>query len=182
MSVLSISIVSPSQVTISGPTEARHGDVVNFQCSTAPSHPPAEIRWTIDGRQRKTNSSKTETSNEGGWTTSSNISITVESNKRSISLLCQGINMQLADNVMTTHTLHILCKYNVYCVNMLNLIFYSTFTSHLDPPSTPIISGYTEGSVIPAGSTQKLLCMSSGGNPTPTLTWFKNDKKVRFND
>ncbi|XP_070491537.1 nephrin isoform X2 [Chironomus tepperi] len=148
-------LFSPSQVTISGPTEARHGDVVNFQCLTAPSHPPAEIRWTIDGRQRKTNSSKTEASNEGGWTTSSNMSITIDSNKRSISLLCQGINMQLADNVMTTHTLHILY-----------------------PPSTPIISGYTEGSVIPAGSTQKLLCMSSGGNPTPTLTWFKNDKKI----
>lgn len=47
-----------------------------------------------------------------------------------------------------------------------------------DPPSTPIISGYTEGSVIPAGSSQKLLCMSSGGNPPPTLNWFKNDKKV----
>lgn len=49
---------------------------------------------------------------------------------------------------------------------------------HTDPPSTPIISGYTEGSVIPAGSSQKLLCMSSGGNPPATLTWFKNDKKV----
>lgn len=47
-----------------------------------------------------------------------------------------------------------------------------------DPPSTPVISGYTEGSVIPAGSSQKLLCMSSGGNPPATLTWFKNDKKV----
>lgn len=106
------------------------------------------------------------------------MSITVESNKRSISLLCQGINMQLADNVMTTHTLHILCKYSLFCyVNMLVLISI-LFPHYLDPPSTPIISGYTEGSVIPAGSTQKLLCMSSGGNPTPTLTWFKNDKKV----
>lgn len=105
------SIVSPSQVTISGPSEARQGDVVNYQCITAPSHPPADIRWTIDGRQKRNNSSKTEASNEGGWITSSNISIVVESNKRSISLLCQGINMQLADNVMTTHTLHVLCKY-----------------------------------------------------------------------
>lgn len=104
--------VSPSQVTITGPTEARQGDVVNFHCVTAPSHPPAEIRWTVDGRQRRINASRTDPSNEGGWITSSNISITVDSNKRSFSLLCQGINMQLADNVMTTHTLHILCKYD----------------------------------------------------------------------
>lgn len=103
-------LVPPKEVTISGPTEARQGDVVNFQCSTAPSNPAAEIRWTIDGRQKRTNASSQIPSNEGGWISMSNISISVDSNKRSYSLLCQGINMQLADNVMTTHMLHILCK------------------------------------------------------------------------
>lgn len=49
-----------------------------------------------------------------------------------------------------------------------------------DPPSAPIISGYVEGSIIPAGSIQKLVCISSGGNPLATLTWYKNDKKVSF--
>lgn len=49
-----------------------------------------------------------------------------------------------------------------------------------DPPTAPIISGYMEGSIIPAGSIQKLLCLSSGGNPLATLTWYKNDKKVNF--
>jgi hypothetical protein len=93
--------------------------------------------------------------------------------------------MQISDNVMTTHTLHILCKfadgisYDVDFKTFFSLFFLpSCSPSPLDPPSTPIISGYTEGSVIPAGSNQKLLCMSSGGNPPPTLTWFKNDKKV----
>lgn len=100
----------PTQVTIAGPTEARQGDVVNFHCSTAPSNPAAEIRWTIDGRQRRANVSAQVPSNEGGWISTSNISINVDSNKRSFSLLCQGINMQLSDNVMTTHMLHILCK------------------------------------------------------------------------
>jgi hypothetical protein len=49
-----------------------------------------------------------------------------------------------------------------------------------DPPTAPIITGYVEGSIIPAGSIQKLLCVSTGGNPLATLTWYKNDKKVRF--
>jgi nephron len=102
--------VAPTQVAIAGPAEARQGETVNFQCSTTPSNPAAEIRWTIDGRQRRTNASSQIPSNEGGWVTTSNISINVDSNKRSFSLLCQGINMQLADNVMTTHMLHILCK------------------------------------------------------------------------
>lgn len=102
--------VSPSQVTIAGPTEARVGDSINFQCTTAPSNPAAEIRWTIDGRQRRNSSSSTIASNEGGWITISNISITVDANKRTYSLLCQGINTYLSDNVMTTQTLNILCK------------------------------------------------------------------------
>lgn len=54
-----------------------------------------------------------------------------------------------------------------------------SFSYSTDPPSPPIVSGYVEGSIIPAGSVQKLLCVSSGGNPLATLTWFKNDKKVR---
>lgn len=91
--------------------------------------------------------------------------------------------MQLADNIMSSHTLHILCK--------MMMMMPSTqacdefITNHFlfilaDPPSQPVITGYTEGSVIPAGSSQKLMCMSTGGNPPAVLTWFKNDKKVIF--
>lgn len=46
------------------------------------------------------------------------------------------------------------------------------------PPSQPVITGYTEGTIIAAGSVQRLQCTSSGGNPLATLTWYKNDKKV----
>lgn len=58
-------------------------------------------------------------------------------------------------------------------IDKIIIVLYSA-----DPPSPPIISGYTEGSIIPAGSVQKLLCVSAGGNPLATLTWYKNDKKV----
>jgi len=51
-------------------------------------------------------------------------------------------------------------------------------TASTDPPAPPLISGYMEGQIIPAGSVQKLLCVSSGGNPLATLTWYKNDKRV----
>lgn len=49
-----------------------------------------------------------------------------------------------------------------------------------DPPGQPIISGYTEGTSIPAGTVQRMSCISSGGNPLATLTWYKNDKKVNI--
>lgn len=61
-----------------------------------------------------------------------------------------------------------------------NYFSFSIFFLCAVPPSQPLISGYVEGSIIPAGSVQKLLCVSSGGNPLATLTWYKNDKKVGF--
>jgi len=50
--------------------------------------------------------------------------------------------------------------------------------SSTEPPSHPIIQGYTETTSIAAGTVQKISCISSGGNPLATLTWYKNDKKV----
>ncbi|VVD03793.1 unnamed protein product [Leptidea sinapis] len=53
-----------------------------------------------------------------------------------------------------------------------------TVISPEDPPSAPMITGYIPGTTLAAGTVQKLSCISSGGNPLATLTWFKNDKKV----
>lgn len=50
-----------------------------------------------------------------------------------------------------------------------------TFT---DPPDPPTIMGYTEGTPIETGTTQTMTCVSQGGNPLPTLRWFRKDKEV----
>ncbi|XP_058123350.1 nephrin-like [Anopheles ziemanni] len=149
-------LFAPTQVIVSGPSEARTGDSVALQCQTTASNPAADIKWVINGRQMSNATSKIVPSPEGGWVTTSNITATVESNKRSLVAICHGVNMQLPENVQSTHTVNVLL-----------------------PPGPPIISGYTEGSIIPTGSKQKLMCVSSGGNPLATLTWYKNDKKIK---
>ncbi|KAG5873298.1 hypothetical protein JTB14_021786 [Gonioctena quinquepunctata] len=53
--------------------------------------------------------------------------------------------------------------------------------SVLYPPSAAFIRSYMKGSHIPLGTVQKFLCISSGGNPLATLTWYKNDKKIHSN-
>lgn len=40
----------------------------------------------------------------------SNITAMVEPNKRSLVVVCHGLNMQLTENVVSTHTVNILCK------------------------------------------------------------------------
>nr|XP_040233680.2 nephrin isoform X1 [Anopheles coluzzii]XP_049464367.1 nephrin isoform X1 [Anopheles coluzzii]XP_049464368.1 nephrin isoform X1 [Anopheles coluzzii] len=148
-------LFAPTQVTISGASEARTGDVVSLQCQTAPSNPPAEIKWSVSGHHVKNTTSRTIENPDGGWITLSNISVPVEANKRSLVVICHGLNMQLTENVIATHTVNVLL-----------------------PPSQPVITGYTEGTIIAAGSVQRLQCTSSGGNPLATLTWYKNDKKL----
>lgn len=136
--MLILSIVGPEQVIISGSTEARFGESVSLTCSTAPSNPPAEIKWTVTGKQYKNATMKTTISPDGtlyiythimwlfdyykyciklklyyvlgGWITSSNITVAVEANRRSIVVVCHGLNMQLAENVLSTHTINVLCK------------------------------------------------------------------------
>lgn len=49
-------------------------------------------------------------SSTGGWVTMSNITAVVEPNKRSLVVVCHGLNMQLTENVVSTHTVNILCK------------------------------------------------------------------------
>ncbi|XP_060807924.1 nephrin [Amyelois transitella] len=148
-------LFAPSHVTISGPTEARVGDPVPLTCSTAPSNPAAEVKWLVSGKHHKETTEKTAISPEGGWITTSNITVTVEPNRRAVTVVCHGINAQLTENVVASHTINVLY-----------------------PPSAPMITGYVPGSILAAGTVQKLSCISSGGNPLATLTWFKNDKKI----
>ncbi|RZF33955.1 hypothetical protein LSTR_LSTR010438 [Laodelphax striatellus] len=146
---------APSHVTISGPTEAREGDVVPLTCVTAPSNPPAEVKWMIGGKQVKNATQRTYTAQEGGWITTSNTTAVVVPDKRALVVICHGLNMQLTENVVSTHTINV-----------------------LHPPGQPIISGYKQGDPIQAGTVQKITCISTGGNPLATLTWYKNDKKI----
>ncbi|XP_049289037.1 nephrin-like isoform X2 [Anopheles funestus] len=147
---------APTQVIVSGPSEARVGDSVTLQCQTTASNPAADIKWIVNGKQVANASSKVVPSPEGGWVTTSNITATVEANKRSLVAICHGVNMQLPENVQSTHTVNVLL-----------------------PPGPPIISGYTEGSILAEGTKHKLMCISSGGNPLATLVWYKNDKKIK---
>ena len=45
-----LSTVAPDKVTIKGPTEAKVGDSLRFECATSNSNPPASVQWVVDGR------------------------------------------------------------------------------------------------------------------------------------
>ena len=42
--------VAPDKVTIKGPSDAKVGDSLRFECTTSNSNPPASVTWVVDGR------------------------------------------------------------------------------------------------------------------------------------
>ncbi|XP_076242839.1 sticks and stones [Calliopsis andreniformis] len=148
-------LFAPSGVTITGPTEAKADEQVVITCTTENSNPPADIKWTVGGRNFESNASRTEPAPQGGWITSSNVTFTINQASRSIVVICDASNVKLTENVVRTHT--------------INVIY---------PPSKLSITGYEEGTTIDAGTVLRLMCTATSGNPLATLTWYKNDKKV----
>ncbi|XP_012226439.1 nephrin isoform X3 [Linepithema humile] len=148
-------LFAPAGVTITGPTEAKADDQVHITCMTENSNPPADIKWTVDGHNFESNSSKTEPAPNGGWITTSNVTFSINRKSRSIVVICHASNAKLTENVVGTHT--------------INVIY---------PPSKLSVTGYEEGTTIVAGTVLKLMCIATAGNPLATLTWYKNDRKV----
>ncbi|XP_029178858.1 nephrin-like isoform X3 [Nylanderia fulva] len=148
-------LFAPAGVTISGPTEAKAGDQVLITCTTENSNPPADIKWTVDGRNSESNSSRTEPAPNGGWITSSNVTFNINHKSRSIVVICHASNVKLTENVVGTHT--------------INVIY---------PPAKLTVTGYDESTPLVAGTVLKLMCTATSGNPLATLTWYKNDRKV----
>ncbi|GFY43633.1 nephrin [Trichonephila inaurata madagascariensis] len=70
--------------------------------------------------------------------------------------------------------------FSCYAVNqaLSETIVESAVVSVLYPPKPPTIIGYTEGTPIERGATQQMSCVSQGGNPLPTLRWFKKDQEI----
>ncbi|CAG5059980.1 unnamed protein product [Parnassius apollo] len=104
-------LFAPAHVTISGPSEARVGDPVPLTCSTAPSNPAADIKWMVRGKYHMEANNRTVISPEGGWVTTSNITVVVEPGLKSVAVVCHGINPQLPENVVSTHTINVLSRW-----------------------------------------------------------------------
>ncbi|KAG0716041.1 Nephrin [Chionoecetes opilio] len=46
------------------------------------------------------------------------------------------------------------------------------------PPDPPVILGYERGTLLRKGNPKRFSCVSNGGNPLATLTWFKGSQEL----
>ncbi|XP_077564218.1 nephrin-like [Haemaphysalis longicornis] len=145
----------PARVFMTAPKEAKAGDLVTVTCTTAPSNPAAEVSWRLDGRAVQPASDQSTVQNKNGWITSSNLTITLtRQDPDAKSFTCIAENHKLQATVVQTATVKI-----IY------------------PPRAPVIIGYDEGTPIVANSIQRIKCVSIGGNPLPSVKWYKGSKE-----
>ncbi|KAK8779720.1 hypothetical protein V5799_018940 [Amblyomma americanum] len=146
---------APSKVKVRGPKEAKAGDQVTMRCSTERSNPRAEVSWVVDGRPFDSVSTYTPDP-KGGWVTTSNITVNITGQERNMKMFsCYAYNEALQNTVVETAAVSILYA-----------------------PDEPRLFGYTEGTPIRAKTLQHITCVTNGGNPLPTVRWFKGTQRV----
>jgi len=97
---------------------------VQLSCVTAPSNPQARISWSINGRPLENSTYKTTSSSDGGWVSSSNISLTIDSQSRTFIAVCHALNTELTQNVVGSHTVNVLCKFTNYPLILSKIIIH----------------------------------------------------------
>uniref|UniRef100_A0A5S6QMZ9 Nephrin n=1 Tax=Trichuris muris TaxID=70415 RepID=A0A5S6QMZ9_TRIMR len=152
----------PDAVELMVPDSARVGQVVSLSCTSGASNPPAKILWVIDGKPIKENVNTVRPSSKvKGFHTNSNVSVQMTNERRDVSVVCSAVNEELpsSDGGRTSVTKKI---------------------SILYAPETVTMFGY-DGSPLIAGSVARLSCVATGGNPLPTITWYKGKRRLNSN-
>ncbi|KAM6967507.1 nephrin [Aplochiton taeniatus] len=149
------SYFEPKVVKVLGSFDAVEGTVVDLCCFTSSSNPPVQIRWWLGFRELNTTDVIAEGDN-GGMTTMSNLTHRVSREENGLPLTCEAFNKGT--------------RFSKSESNILN-VFYPPLKVWLDAPPQNV--------PLRSGSTVRLICFSSGGNPTGQLTWQdKNGKAV----
>uniref|UniRef100_A0A3Q2DV25 NPHS1 adhesion molecule, nephrin n=1 Tax=Cyprinodon variegatus TaxID=28743 RepID=A0A3Q2DV25_CYPVA len=145
----------PVELTLSGSLEAVEGQELTLSCHASSSNPAVHIRWWLGYKELNNTGVTIEEGENGGMTTSSNVTHQVFREDNGLTLTCEAFNNG-------TH---------VSKIQMAKLtVFY--------PPQKVFIESPPEDVPLRSGTRVKLVCHSTGGNPPAKLTWFKNGKEV----
>lgn len=147
---------APSLVTITGPNEAKVGDVIAISCLAENSNPAADVNLVINGQTPPGATSRTQEVEHGGKNTITNLtSYEVRPIDTDLTINCYALNQALGSTKIDTKVVSV-----------------------LRPPESPVILGYEPGRLLKKGNPQRLTCVSNGGNPLATLQWYKGSQEI----
>ena len=144
----------PSEVTITGSETASINETVTFTCETSKSNPFSSLQWVVDSKSVSASNEITPVEDGGGWTTKSEISITVTDYDRFKTVSCYA-NNGVGERMHKSHKVTI--EY---------------------PPDELSVSGWNQEDVYMEKSVKKIKCTAMTGNPLPKLVWKVGGKNV----
>ncbi|KAM9352918.1 nephrin [Symphorus nematophorus] len=148
-------LFEPVEVRLEGSLTAIEGQELSLSCYATSSNPPVQIRWWLGHKELNTTVVTMEEGDNGGMTTMSNMTHRVSREEDGLELTCEAFNKG------THFSKTQVAKLTVY---------YPPQKIWLDAPPQDV--------PLRSGTTVRLTCFSTGGNPTGTLTWLKNGKVV----
>ena len=144
----------PSEVTITGAEAASINETLSFSCESAKSNPESSLQWVVDSRGVPADYTITPLEG-GGYTTKSEISITIRDYDRFKVVSCYANNAALGERIHKSHRVTI--EY---------------------PPDELSVTGWSEEIEFLEGSVQKVKCTAMTGNPLPKLKWKSGGSEV----
>ncbi|XP_034730728.1 nephrin isoform X2 [Etheostoma cragini] len=146
-------LFEPEEVTLLGEFTTIEGQDLVLNCYTTSSNPPVQIRWWLGYKELNSSDVAIKEGDNGGMITISNMTHTVSREDDGLKLTCEAFNKG-------TH-------FSKSQTSILN-VYYPPLKVWLDTPPQDV--------PLRSGTTVRLICFSTGGNPPGTLTWFKNGK------
>ncbi|XP_069977516.1 nephrin-like [Penaeus vannamei] len=153
----SIRIVGWSDASV---VEVKAGAKLTLECLVTDARPPASLSWYMNGVRVSPEQITQELEPSQlvrRWSVRSQVVIEAKAEDNGKQLACKAAHPALRRTPTPT-------------------LQTSVTLSVLHPAGVPVISGYRTGEILRAGERRTLSCRSRGGNPRPSLTWYRNGR------
>ncbi|KAM4825496.1 nephrin isoform 1-T1 [Thomomys bottae] len=146
----------PSAITILGSASQSENKNVTLCCVTKSSRPRVLLRWWLGGRQLLPTEETVMDGLHGGHISMSNLTLLVQRDDNGLSLTCEAFSEAFSKET-----------------------FKKTLTLNVKYPAQKLwIEGPSEGQHLKTGTRVRMVCLAIGGNPDPSLTWYKDSRMV----
>ncbi|XP_026235887.1 nephrin isoform X2 [Urocitellus parryii] len=146
----------PSAITILGSASQTENKNVTLCCISKSSRPRVLLQWWLGGRQLLPTDETVMDGLHGGHISMSNLTFLVRREDNGLTLTCEAFS-----EAFTKET------------------FKKSLTLNVKYPAQKLwIEGPPEGKYLRTGTRVRLVCLAIGGNPDPSLTWYKNSRVV----
>ncbi|XP_076989738.1 nephrin [Tamandua tetradactyla] len=146
----------PSAITILGSASQSENKNMTLSCVTKSSRPRVLLRWWLGWRQLMPTEETVMDGLHGGHISMSNLTFLVRREDNGLTLTCEAFS-----EAFTKET------------------FRKSLTLNVKYPAQKLwIEGPPEGQHLRAGTRVRLMCLAIGGNPDPSLTWYKDSRMV----